>query len=145
MKELPHLKNVCSAFSLYSVVISSFLAWVVKFKAKKTKNKNRQCYLCLQFNCGTAGYRCGLTQQYQHAQQDGDKRSSAEACRRKESLALTDFVPGATLTLAHTQGQCAGAAQQGLTSIPHHHRQLIHLLSQPVETAPPRYNASRAV
>lgn len=93
---------------------------------------------------GVLGYVSILTQQNEHAQQDGQRRPQAEAWWRQEGLDLAHLAQtAALLTHTHAEGQRGSAAEWRLTTIRHHQ----HQAEGPLTGAPwlARYDAGSVV
>ncbi len=86
-----------------------------------------------------------LTQEDEHAQQDGNEGSGAENSRGQEGLSPAHWRPGPALARTHPERKRAGAAEDGLSSIPHNHRQLVQLLFCLAESLPAHQHACAAI
>ncbi len=86
-----------------------------------------------------------LTQEDEHAQQDGNEGSGAETGRGQEGLSPAHWRPGPALARTHPERKRAGAAEDGLSSIPHNHGQLVQLLFCLAEALPARQHARTAI
>lgn len=86
-----------------------------------------------------------VTQQDKDAEQDSDECSGAETSGGEEGLGLAGWRSEAALTRTHTQREGGGAAECRLSSVPHHHSQLIELLIGPTEAPAPGHDTGTAI
>lgn len=86
-----------------------------------------------------------VTQQDEDAEQDGDESPGAEAGRGEEGLGSAGRWSEAALAWTHTQSEGGGAAECRLSSVPHHHGQLMELLICPTEARAPGHDTRTAV
>lgn len=86
-----------------------------------------------------------LTQEDEYTQQDGDESSGAQTSRGQERLSPAHRSSGSALARTHPECKRAGAAEEGLSSIPHNHGQLVQLLFRLAEALSARQHDRAAI